>query len=366
MSYMQNSLRGVLALLVVLLLIRCSQEQAPKEEVIRPVKYQVAGTASGERVRTFSGIAKAADEVALSFRAGGIITQVNVSVGDRVRKGDLIARLDNVEALLSLEKSVSALNSAQSDMNTAKNELDRVKALYEQNSVSLSDYQATRNSYQIALSQYESAERNKRIQETQVSYGYIYSPQDGVIADTDGSVDESVSSGHQFATLNAGEGMQIEAGIPENLINQIAMGMEVSIKFSALGDQTLTGNVLEIAQITAQGAATYPVKVDIIDPPGSIRPGMAAEVTFRFGGNREETSSELVVPIKSVGEDGDGNFVFVIESEDGQVGVVKKRQVAVGLISIEGFQITSGLSEGELIATAGLETLLDGQKVRIQ
>ena len=359
-------LKYILPVLIIVCFSSCKKQEEKKEEVLRPVKYQIAGTSSGERIRTFSGVAKAADEVALSFRAEGIITQVNVSVGDKVKKGDLIARLDNVEARLALEKSVSALTSAQSDMNTVKNELERIKSLYERNSVSLSDYQAAKNTYQIALSQYESAKRNKIIQETQISYGYIYSPKDGVIANTDGGVDESVSAGHQFATLNAGGGMQIEVGIPENLINEITLGMKVSLSFSALGEETFSGAAVEIAQVSNLNGATYPVKVDIANPANTIRPGMAANVTFRFGNKSKDSKDELIIPIKAVGEDGDGNFVFVIESEDGKIGYVRKRKVTIGEISSDGFQITSGLSEGELIATAGLQTLLDGQKVKIQ
>lgn len=361
-----NFLKYILPILILVCFSSCKKQEKKQEAKLRPVKYEIAGTASGETVRNFSGVAKAADEVALSFRAGGIITQVSVKVGDRVKKGDLIARLDNVEAKLALEKSISALNSARSDLNTAKNELERVKTLYENNSVSLSDYQASKNAYQIAVSQYESAERNKSIQETQVGYGYIYAPQSGVIADTEGGVDESVSAGHQFAMLNAGDGMQIEVGIPENVINELSLGMEVDLSFSALEDETYKGAVVEVAQITDLNAATYPVKIDIMNPSGTIRPGMAANVTFRFGGDEEESVEDLVVPVIAVGEDGDGNFVFVIESEDGKVGYVRKRKVIIGEISSSGFRIESGLSEGEMIATAGLQTLLDGQKVKIQ
>lgn len=355
-----------LLIVTLIALSGCKKEEEQKEEMLRPVRYQQVGTSSSQTERTFSGVTKASNELVLSFRAGGIITQVNVNVGDRVRKGDLIARLDNVEAMLALEKAVSAVNSAKSDLNTAKNELDRVKSLYERNSISLSEYQATRNAYQIALSQYESAQRNKNIQETQVGYGYIYAPKDGVIASTDGSVDENVASGHQFAILNAGEEMQVEVGVAENIINQLKMGMSTGIEFSAMENATYEGVVVEIAQIPDPNSATYPVKIDIVNPDAAIRPGMAASVTFTFGEEEEEENDMLVVPAVAVGEDGGGNYVFVIEPQDDKVGVARKRQVVVGQVMNDGFEIEGGLKAGELVATAGLQTLLDGQKVSIQ
>ncbi|MFY0601600.1 MAG: efflux RND transporter periplasmic adaptor subunit [Cyclobacteriaceae bacterium] len=358
----------VLYTLMVFAFFSCQKKEEKKAEVLRPVKYQIVGASDGQRIRTFSGVAKAADAIDLSFRVGGVITEVNAWSGNKVKKGDLIARLDNVEARLSLEKSISALNSAQSDLNTAKSELERVKVLYEKSSVSLSDYQASKNAYQVALSQYESAERNKSIQETQVSYGYIYAPKDGVIAGTDGGIDENVSAGHQFATLNAGDGMQVELGIPENLINEVKLGMEVSLAFSSIDKEVFEGSVIEIAEALNSDASTFPVKVEVINPINRIKPGMASKVTFAFGEDKKmsDTQNRIMIPVKTVGEDGEGNFVFVIETDNDEIGTVKKRKVVIGALTMNGFEIKSGLSEGEKIATAGLQTLLDGQKVKLQ
>ena len=290
----------------------------------------------------------------------------NVETGQQVKKGALIARLDNVEASLAYEKSVSALNGAESAMTTSQQELERIKSLYEQESVSLSDYEQAKNAYQNALAQFESAQRKRSLQQTQLDNGYIYAPSDGVIADTEGSVNERVSAGHVFAILNAGEQMKVEVDLPENVINQITVGMEPTITFSALSGQTFQGNVIEVSPVTSQNTATYPIDVEITDATEAIKSGMAARVTFDLGNGEEQQSNQLVIPIKAVGEDGYGNFVFIIESEDGETGQVKKQPVEIGPIATGGYVINSGLEEGQLVATAGLQTLLDGQKVRLQ
>ncbi|WP_350286133.1 efflux RND transporter periplasmic adaptor subunit [uncultured Croceitalea sp.] len=363
MKYFRNSL---LILTTILAFSSCKEKEKKKEEVLRPVSFQVVGTSDAQKIRTFSGTAKASDAIGLSFRSGGVITKVNHWKGAKVKKGDIIARLDNVEANLAYEQSVSALNSANSAMKTAKSALERVKSLYESGSQSLSDYEAAKNSYQSALDQYESARRNKSIQATQVSYGIIRAPKDGVIAWTDGAVDERVSSGHQFAMLNAGDDLKIEIGLPESLVNRVSVGMETDLEFSAIDQGSFKGTVIEVSPSIDENSSTYITAIGIIDPSPEIKPGMATNVTLNFGSNDSSSNNALVIPLKAVGEDSNGNFVFVIESEDDKTGTVKKLAIEVGDLTSDGFQIKSGLAGGEKIATAGLQTLLDGQKVRLQ
>ncbi len=355
---------GIL-LTYALFLSACAKEEPPKEEVLRPVRYEVIGSSDNMSSRTFSGVAKASNRTELSFRAGGIITSINVSKGQRVRKGALIATLDNIEATLDYEKAVAQVNSAESAMNTARNELDRVKALYERRTVSLSEYEQAKDGYQNALAQYESATRNKGIQETKIGYGFIYAPRDGIIADTDGKVNERVNAGDVFAILISGEEMEIEVGIAESFINNVEEGMSVDVSFPSLSAVPYKGTVSEISPEISTGASTFPVVIDLDKAGKEIRPGMAASVKFNFkSGNTADDA--LVVPMKAVGEDGTGKFVFVVEPENESVAVVKKQYVELGALDADQLVIKSGLKSGQLVATAGLQTLLDGQKVRFE
>ena len=165
--------------------------------------------------------------------------------------------------------------------------------------------------------------------------------------------------------MNAGDQMKIEVGLPENFINKVQIGDRTEISLAAIEDEQFTGNVIEISPVVGE-SSTYPVSIEILDATSSIKPGMAAGVTFRTEQNPQKSSSTLTIPIKAVGEDGDGNFVFVIESTDGQTGYVVKQAIEIGAIINGGFEVRAGLSEGQLIATAGLQTLLNGQKVRLQ
>ncbi len=352
-------------LALVINLSSCKDKVEVKEEVLRPVKYEVVGTPNIQGTRTYSGAAKSSNAIGLSFRSGGIITKVNHWKGAQVKKGAIIARLDNVEANLAYEQSVSSLNAAKSAMNTAKSSLDRIKSLYEKGSNSLSDYEQAKNSYQSALDQFESAKRNKSIQATQLSYGIIKAPKDGVIVWTDGAVNEQVSAGHQFAELNAGKGMKVEVGLPEAVINKVKVDMPTKIEFSAIEGKVFEGRVFEVSPSIDPNSSTYITAVAIINPIPEIKSGMATNVIFDFEQDESIANDTLVVPVKSVGEDGNGNFVFIVESSDGITGTVKKQQIEIGELTPSGFEVKKGLNSGDKIATAGLQTLLDGQKVRL-
>ena len=346
--------------------IACGKKQEKKAEIIKPVKYEMVSKLNAQKVRNFSGVASASNEIELSFRNSGTISLLKAKVGQRVKKGDLLMKLDNVQAQLAYEQSLSALKSATSAMNTAKSSLERSRALYEKGSYSLSDYENAKNSYQSALDQYESAMRKKDIDQTQIEYGYIYAPKSGILAAVDISLNETVSSGQTVAILNAGDDVNVTVGLPENVINKVSIGMKTNISFASIEGKKFEGGIIEISPIADSNTSTFPVKIDITKASQEVKPGMVANVTFTFGSQKEGGSSPLVVPVKAVGEDGNGNFVLLIETLDQKIGIIKKQTIELGELTNDGFVVKKGLNEGQLIATAGLQTLLNNQKVKLQ
>jgi RND family efflux transporter MFP subunit len=226
-----------------------------------------------------------------------------------------------------------------------------------------------KNAYENALNQFESAKRNKGIQQTQISYGYIYAPRDGVIASKNIELNENVSPGQVIGVLNAGKQINILVGLPETVINKVQTGMQTDLSFSAIENQQLKGTIIEISPVVNSNSATYPIKVALDKVTPAVKPGMTANVKFDFGDKEKTTENSIIIPAKSVGEDGVGNFVFIIEPDStNKSGIVKKQHITINLnkLTNNGFKVESGLENGQFIATAGLQTLLDGQKVKLQ
>ncbi|SHG73714.1 efflux RND transporter periplasmic adaptor subunit [Flagellimonas flava] len=351
-------------LLLSILLFSCGGEEKKEESVLRPVKYMEIGFLGGGESRTFSGTARTDKIINLSFRNSGIITQFDLKLGQKVKKGQLLAKLDNVQARLAYEQSITQLNSAASQVNTAKLSLNRVRTLYEKGSTSLSDFEAAKNSFRNAEESYKSAKRGVEIQQEQINYGYIYAPEDGTIASVSAEIDENVSPGQAVAVLNAGTDMEITLGIPESIINGVQPNMDVVVDFTSIEEDQFKGKVSEVAPAVDANTSTYPVRVIVTNPSDAIKSGMAANVTFDFG-DYKSTNNVLVVPAHAVGEDSNGRFVFLVEGDE-ETSKVKKQEVQLGNLTAQGFEVTSGLSSGQRIAVAGLQTLLDGQEVRLQ
>ena len=354
----------IITFTALILLSSCGKEEKQQEKLIRPVRYQEVGYLGGDKIRSFSGTAQTDKIIKLSFRSAGIINSFTIKLGQKVKKGQLLAKLDNVNARLSYEQSLTQLNSAQSQMNLAKLSLNRVRSLYEKGSSSLSDFESAKNAYKTAQESYQSAKRGVSIQQEQIKFGYLYAPENGIIAAVASEIDENVNAGQTIATLNAGKDMEIALGLPESIITRVKEGMVVEVSFTAIPGELFKAKVTEVAPAVDANTATYPIKVILNNTSDKIRSGMAANVTFDLG-EQKEAGKVLVVPANAVGEDSKGNFVFVLQDNAGKT-IVKKQQVIIGNLTSEGFEIKQGLQAKQRIATAGLQTLLDGQEVKIQ
>jgi RND family efflux transporter MFP subunit len=288
---------------------------------------------------------------------------LDMKLGQKVKKGQLLGKLDNVSARLNYESAIESKNSSESQMNTAKLALNRIRILYEKGSSSLSDYEDAKNSYRTAVASFESSKRSVSIQLDQIKFGYLYALEDGVIASVTAEVDENVSPGQAIGVLNAGTAIEISLGLPESVINAVKKDMKVKVSFTAIQGETFNGVITEVAPALDTNTSTYPITVMIADSDERIKSGMAANILFEFV-NEDIKKEIMVVPASAVGEDGNGRFVFLIQGSSGKA-VVKKQTVIVGNLTPEGFEVTSGLKPGQKIATAGLQTLLDGQDVKL-
>ncbi|NME72609.1 efflux RND transporter periplasmic adaptor subunit [Flammeovirga aprica] len=354
----------ILSLLLTVFIFNssCQKEEKQKEKTYRSVRYIKVGNTTLSNNTTYSGKASADQEMELSFRNNGIIIKKLVKVGQKVKKGELLMQLDNIQAQLSYEQSLASLNAAKSEMYTAKSEYERGRKLYEQGNYTLSKYETVKNTFENASNQLTSAERKLAIDHQQILNGYIYAPKDAVVAEVNANMNETVSSGQKVMVLNAGNKMNVIVGVSESSINDLSNGMLAHLNFKSIGER-LDGEVVEVSPILNKENATFPVKIKINNPSASIHPGMAVEVKFDLDGLASEYN--IVLPLSAIGEDESGNFVFTVENIGDDLGVVGKQYIKVGELTDEGILIDRGVEQGQYIITAGLQTLINGQIVKL-
>lgn len=366
-----------LLFLLTFFLASCGEEEATQtEEILRPVRYGKVVKTGTDEDQVFSGTAQSAKESKLSFKVAGTINKIFVKVGDRVKTGQLIAALDAIDYSVSFDQAVAQQKSAETQIKSAKAQLvsskstyERIEKLYENGSIPLSEfeqaktgYDAAESQHEAAIAQYDAAQKQVEAARNQVSYARLTAPFSGIITMVNVEENELVNSGSPIAILNAEGKPEVRVGIPEIFISGIQKGQEVDISFSILPNQAYKGVVSEVGFSSGQGA-TYPVIVQITKPGNEIRPGMAANVKFHFHEDSHE-KQYLVTPVKSVGEGVDGNFVFLLK-KDSSAYIAQKQTVEIGELLMSGFEIKNGLKEGDLVATAGLKSLLDGMKVSL-
>jgi RND family efflux transporter MFP subunit len=347
-----------------MILLSCS-EKTDKDERIRAVRFQQVLLTGSEQSRTFSGTSKAGTEADLSFRVGGTLVSVNVKVGDRLNKGDLIATVDDSDARLNYEKSLVALEKSRVQKETAKSSLDRIKGLYENNNVSLQEYETAKANYATANAAHDADISNVELQKRSLGYFKLHAPMRGIVTAVNVAKNENVNPGQVIAVMNTSDDIEVDVGVPESIISRIDVGSKVTVKFASISEKAFDGVISEVAYNISSTASTYPVTVALSAPTADIRPGMSANVSFQIGKEGTEGPQKIIVPVAAVGKDAKGNFVFVLKKDSESVYRAEKRAVTVGELLPEGFEIIIGVRETELVATAGLNSLIDGMKVRL-
>jgi RND family efflux transporter MFP subunit len=341
----------------------CSNETPPAEEIVRPVAYQPVYTTGGARARSFSGAARANVESNLSFKVAGNISRIQVKVGDRVNKYAPIAELDPTDYELQVEDAQASLLQAQSQARNARANYSRVQSLYVNQNASRADLDAAQAEKESADAAVASAEKKVELARRQLKYTRLTAPAAGSIAAVNAEVNENVASGQPIVMLAGAGSPEVEVAVPEILIDRIQEGAEVDVEFDAIPGESFPATVTEVGVASVGYATTYPVKVRLESKDSRIRPGMAAEVTFRFPGTDDR--ERFVVPPVAVAEDRDGRYVFIVTPTEDGFGVAKRVPVVVGQLTSQGLEITDGLSDGDLLITAGVSRITDGQKVRL-
>lgn len=383
------------AVFSILLLVSCGNKKQEQVENIRPVKYGKVQKQTGNSTHTFSGEVVAKNEIDLSFKVSGTLSKLNIRLGDRIRKGQLIATIDpsdysiqSNQAISQKEGSLANKQSAEANAKAAEAQLinaeatyQRVTKLYENNSLSLSEYQEAKAALDAAQAQYDAAVSQVKAADTQVTsanqqvkaannqvgYTRLYAPISGVITKVNVDQNEVVNGGTKITTLSSTSELFVEVGIPERLIYKLKIGQKAYVILPALSDTKIEAAIEELAFASSQ-STTYPVRFKIANTMNGIRPGMVAEVEFATesktsGGAPKNT---IIAPIKAIASGTAGNYAYrlIAEGKDGLYKAEKVR-IEIGPLSNQGYIIDEGLDEGDMVAVAGLSFLYDGKVVKL-
>jgi membrane fusion protein, multidrug efflux system len=334
----------------------CGDKAVPVPQA-RPVRtITVEHGAEGEAV-SLTGQVRAKDQVSLAFRVDGRMVERPVNVGDVLRAGQVVARLDPLV-------QQNALGSAQANLASVEAMLTQARLTFERQQKLLKDGWTTRAKFDEAQqtlltvqAQVDSAKAQMRIAQDQLSYTVLSADAPGAVTAVGAEPGEVVRAGRMVVELARQGGRDAVFDVPEQLIRTGPRDPVVEIALTNDPRVRATGRVREVAPQAESATRTFQVKVGIINPPEAMRLGSTV-----IGRIKLSAPPGVEIPASSLTQADGRPAVWVV---DPQSQTVSLRNVDVLRYDPATIVISRGLEKGERVVTAGVQTLHPGQKVRL-
>jgi RND family efflux transporter MFP subunit len=333
-------------IVLLALLMGCSSPETVYEKASGPIRV-TSQKIEKERVSAvlrYSGTVEAFRTIPLTFKTTGTVEKVLAEAGEMVKKGQLLATLDETDA-----KSMLGISSSQ--YQQAKDAYDRLKTVHENGS--LPDIRWVEMESKLAQAQSSLDLARNNLEKCR-----MVAPLDGMIGRRNiepGMSSISITSA-PLELVEIGQ-VYIKVAVPENEIALISKGISASFTVQALDSRAFSGMVMVVTPVADRISRTYEVKILVNNTDMALKPGMVCDVRLDQTAEREL----IIVPGQSVTRDfGNKAYVFVVDTS---AGTVRRREVTTGQFLESGIEIISGLLPGERIVTEGKEKLSDNSKI---
>ncbi len=310
------------------------QQDSTVAEKVKVTVKQVFET-EVEQLGNFTATVEANVTNNISPKMATRIEEVMVEVGDKVKKGEIVAKMDAVN-----------LTQAKLQMQNSEIEFNRTDELYKIGGTSKSEWDARKLAYSIAKSSYEDLLENTA----------LVSPISGVI--TARNYDSGdMYTGMPLYIVEEITPVKLKVNVSEKLYTMVKKGMDVDIKLDVYGDEIFKGKINLVYPTLDPTTRTFPVEITIQNSNEKVRPGMFARVTFVYG-----TEERVVVPdLAIIKQQGSGNiYVYVVNN-----GIAEMKMVELGQRFGTEYEVISGLNSGDNVVIGGQTRLTNGAEVEV-
>lgn len=362
------------------------------QEASLPVK--VTDAHRGDLIITLKSPGEAVTSMNIVVKAevGGLIEKLNVEESQHVKRGELLAELDDTEYRLNLERQEAARLKVLSDylvekrfsdkgelsvavdekgVQEAKDAYEKERQQYREGKISQEEYEKASKNYEMVLiesgkmkEEVLAAAKNLTQNEIAVKEAQltlektkVRAPFSGIVFDIQVSPHERVSAGTELFTLVNIDRIHVQARVLESEIGKMRVGREVDLKFSAYPGKVFKGKVKAISPVVNPDDRTCKVTIDVANPEEEIKPGMHAEVEIAA----EIYEDRLLIPQDAVLVRMGRKLAFVVEE-----GIAKWRYIEVGIENEDYAEVLDGVKEGETVIIEGHFTLAHDANVRIE
>jgi RND family efflux transporter MFP subunit len=344
--------------LALLLATSCGPAEEPPAPDVRPVRAITVEELPGGETVTLTGRIEAQEEVSLAFRVGQRLIERKVNVGDRVEPGQLVARLESTTLDNAVQAARANLAAAQAAAGDARLEFERQRSLFERGVAPRARFESAQAARDASAAQVDAAQAQLATAREQRTYTELYADAAGAVTAVGAEPGEVVAAGQMIVRVARRGGRDAVFDVPAR-VKQAAGGLDPEVTVTLGSDPSVrtTGRVREVSPQANPVTRTFEVRVGLTEPPPAMRLGttVTGSIELAAGGG-------IRIPASSLTSAQGAPAVWVLDPDTDTVAL---RSVVVEQSGLAEVAIAQGLAPGDVVVTAGVQTLRPGQKVRL-
>jgi RND family efflux transporter MFP subunit len=299
----------------------------------------------------------------MSFRVAGKVIERKVRMGDSVKQGEVVARLDPSDAQKQAVSAQAALVAAEARLLFAKQQLDRDTAQAAQNLIAAHQLEQTQDAFSSAQSARQQAADQLAIARNNLEYNTLTADHDGVITSENAETGQVVAAAQEIYGLAWSGDVDVILDAAASNLARIAIGQTASITFPTLPGRTFQARVREIASAADSQSRTYRVKLTFLEPEQAVHLGMTGEATLSPVAVPEGAvprGPTFTVPSTAIFHQSNTPAVWVVAARN---STLELRPVTVRSYGDHSSVVTAGLQDGDTVVLAGVHTVYAGEHV---
>jgi RND family efflux transporter MFP subunit len=343
----------------------CSEKkQEANEQPVRGLRAYKVAAKTESRVRRFPSVLQPADVSSLSFEIAGQLKAVTLTVGQKVQLGDVLAEIDPRSLQTQVDQASAGVQQAQAQLDNAEADFRRKEELLKRGVSTQAVFDQSKATQLSSRAQLDQAQRQLELADHNLGRSKLLAPFAGTIARVDIKSFAQVAAGQPMITLYSDDRFEMSFLVPSPTFQSLTVGQVVDVNVADMPDHSLKGEINELGS-KAEQVSAFPVVVRLENSVPGLNAGMSVEVTIEeplIGGR-----SGFLVPLSVLAPEGGKELqgtgtVFLYDSGS---STVKKHNITLGGVRDNRLVVTEGLGSGDIVASAGVSYLADGQKVKL-
>lgn len=348
---------ALLALFVGGALAGCQAGEGEPPPSVRPV-FSVLVTPKADKVTEFAGTIEPRYRSGFGFRVLGRVVARDVYVGDLVKRGSRLAAIDPLAFQLAVRTAQAEVSNAQAQLQNASATEARQKPLFEKSATSQAQLEVAQRAKEGAEAALARARSNLAKAEEQLGYTQLRADFDGVVTAVDAEVGQVVQPGQDVVTLARPDVLEAVADMPESVDGALRPGRRFEVALQLNPAVKASGGIREIGPQADAATRTRRVRITLNNPPTSFRLGTTVTIIMKADASREA----IELPPSAILNREGHSFVWIVDPDSRTVSL---RKIIVAERDGSFVRVTEGLSPGTRVVTAGVNSLVQGQAVKL-